>query len=64
MASPFLSARPDPGISAEIRREFPLEYAEPEFELADIVRLYGDGRVRVHQTARGPSRPSRSRSPS
>ncbi|QQO54419.1 MAG: hypothetical protein N838_14775 [Thiohalocapsa sp. PB-PSB1] len=48
MASPFLSARPDPGISAEIRREFPLEYAEPEFELADIVRLYGDDYRAAH----------------
>jgi hypothetical protein len=29
-------------LSAEIRREFPPEYPEPQFEVADIVRLYGD----------------------
>jgi hypothetical protein len=48
MASPFSNARPDFAVSAEVRREFPLEYAEPEFELADIVRLYGDDYRAAH----------------
>lgn len=31
-----------PGLSAEIRREFPAEYAPPKYEVADVVRRYGD----------------------
>jgi hypothetical protein len=34
--------------SAEIRREFPPEYSEPPFEVADIVRLYGDAYRAAH----------------
>ncbi|QQO55058.1 MAG: IS91 family transposase [Thiohalocapsa sp. PB-PSB1] len=30
-----------PAITAEIRREFPVEYAPPPFELADVVRMHG-----------------------
>ena len=38
-------------LSAEIRREFPIEYPEPQFEVADIVRLYGD----AYRAAYNPS---------
>ncbi|WP_058554811.1 transposase zinc-binding domain-containing protein [Thiohalocapsa sp. ML1] len=37
--------------SAEIRREFPADYDPPAFELAEVVRLYGnDYRARYHQS--------------
>ena len=37
------TVRMDSGrLSAEIRREFPPDYPEPQFEVADIVRLYAD----------------------
>jgi hypothetical protein len=29
-------------LCAEIRREFPPDDPEPQFEVSDIVRLYGD----------------------
>jgi hypothetical protein len=33
-------------LSAEIAREFPPEYADPRYEVADIFREYGpDGRI-------------------